>query len=203
MLNNTNIEIVERMKLLGTIINDKLTWSDNCDEIVSKVNKRMLLLKRMLHFGASIEEMVHLWILYCRSALEQSAVLWSNSLTQENKDDLERTQKCFAKLVLRDKYKDNEYGYENALLILNLQTLEQRRNELSLNFAKNCIKNDVSSDLFPINNTDHPMKTRYHEMFKVLKANTDRLQKSSVIQMQHLLNSDHKAKVKEKELTYY
>ena len=74
LLNNTNIEIVERMKILGTIINDKLTWSDNCDEIVSKVNKRMLLLKRMLHFGASIEEMVHLWILYCRSALEQSAV---------------------------------------------------------------------------------------------------------------------------------
>ena len=203
MLNNTNIEIVERMKILGTIINDKLTWSDNCDEIISKVNKRMLLLKRMLHFGASIEEMVHLWILYCRSALEQSAVLWSNSLTQENKDDLECTQKCFAKLVLKDKYKDNEYGYENALLILNLQTLEQRRNELSLNFAKNCIKNDVSSDLFPINNTDHPMKTRYHEMFKVLKANTDRLQKSSVIQMQHLLNSDHKAKVKENELSQY
>ena len=147
--------------------------------------------------------MVHLWILYCRSALEQSAVLWSNSLTQENKDDLERTQKSFAKLVLKDKYKDNEYAYENALLILNLQTLEQRRNELSLNFAKNCIKNDVSSDLFPKNNTNHPMKTRYQEMFQVLKANTDRFQKSSVIQMQHLLNSDHKAQVKEKELTYY
>ena len=63
LLNNTNIEIVERMKILGTIINDKLTWSDNCDEIISKVNKRMLLLKRMLQFGASIEEMVHLWIL--------------------------------------------------------------------------------------------------------------------------------------------
>ena len=92
---------------------------------------------------------------------------------------------------------------KNALLTLNLQTLEQRRNELSLNFAKNCIKNDVSSNLFPINNTDHPMKTRYHKMFKVLKANTDRLQKSSVIQMQHLLNSDHKAKVKENELSQY
>ena len=53
-------------------------------------------------FGATREEMVHFWITYCRSALEQSAVLWSSSLSQENKDDLERTQKSFAKLVLKN-----------------------------------------------------------------------------------------------------
>ena len=29
-LKGKNIEIVNKMKLLGTIINDKLTWDDNC-----------------------------------------------------------------------------------------------------------------------------------------------------------------------------
>ena len=96
----------------------------------------MLLLKQTLRFGASREEMVHLWIIYCRSVLEQSAIFWSSSLSQENREDLEKTQKSFAKLVLKQEY-DN---YETALLKLNLQTLEQRRKELCLNFAKDSIK---------------------------------------------------------------
>ena len=65
-LNNTNIEVVDQMKILGTIITDKLKWDKNCDYLISQVNKRMLLLKGVLLFGANQEEMVHLWILYCR-----------------------------------------------------------------------------------------------------------------------------------------
>ena len=102
ILNNTNIEVVDKVKILGTIITDKLDWDENCNEIIQKVNKRMLLLKKILSFGATREEMVHVWIVYCRSLLEQSAVVWSSSLTQENKDDLGRTQKSFAKLVLKN-----------------------------------------------------------------------------------------------------
>ena len=83
----------------------------------------MLLLKKIQSFGATIEEMVHCWIIYCRSLLEKSAVVWSSSLSQQNKDDLERTQKAFAKLVLRNKYNEtDENPYENAVLKLNLQT---------------------------------------------------------------------------------
>ena len=58
--------------------------------------------------GAKMHEMVHLWILFCRSVLEQSCVVWGTSLTQENLEDLERTQKTFAKLVLKEKYKNYE-----------------------------------------------------------------------------------------------
>ena len=104
------------MKILGTIVNTNLSWDDNCQQIIRKVNNRMQLIRGVQSFGASREEMVHLWILFCRSVLEQSCVVWGTSITQENKDDLERTQKTFAKLVLKDKYED----YENALMILNL-----------------------------------------------------------------------------------
>ena len=40
--------------------------------------------------------MVHMW-----SVLEQSAVVWSSSLSDENKSDIERTQKVFTKLALK------------------------------------------------------------------------------------------------------
>ena len=100
--------------------------------------------------------------------------------------DLARTQKVFAKLVLKNKYQD----YETALLQLNLQTLTQRRKELSLNFAKQCIENEKLSNLFP-KNEEHEMKTRNQEKYKVLHANTNRLRNSPVIQMQHLLNKNN------------
>ena len=164
--------------------------------ISSKVNKRMLLLKKMQSFGATREEMVHFWIVFCRSTLEQSAVVWSSSLSQENIEDLERTQKSFAIMVLRKKYDEkHENPYENALLQLNLQTLEQRRKELCLNFAKSSIENGTLNDLFPENNNDQTRKLRYNEKYKVLHANNDRMRKSSIIYMQNLLNEEDKENI--------
>ena len=196
-LHDKNVEIVDHMKILGTIITDKLKWDKNCAQILTKVNQRMLLLKNIHRFGATQEEMVHLWIVYCRSILEQSAVVWAGSLTQENKDDLERTQKSFAKLILQKQYQDDhEKAYENALKRLNLKSLEQRRIELCLEFAKNNIKNGNLNDLLNENASKHEMKTRTHEKFNVLNANTDRMKKSSVIFMQNLLNKE----LKEKEM---
>ena len=73
--------------------------------------------------------------IYCVSV--QSCVVWGSSLTQENIEDLERTQKTLAKLVLRDNY----VKYELALKRLNLETLAKRRKELALGFAKSSIEN--------------------------------------------------------------
>ena len=154
----------------------------------------MLLLKKTLSFGANCEEMVHLWILYCRSVLEQSAEAWSSSLTQENIEDLERTQKSFAKMILKQEYTN----YETALIKLNLQTLEQRRKELCLKFAKDSIKNEILSDLFPINNISKD--TRNKEKYIVGHANTDRLRNSSIIYMQNLLNEENQKIKYEKNL---
>ena len=59
-------------------------------------------------------------------------MVWGTSISKENTEDLERTQKSFLKLILKEKYKD----YENALILLNLESLETRRKEMCLNFKK-------------------------------------------------------------------
>ena len=100
-LKEENIEVVNQMKILGTIINKNLSWDENCQHLIKKVNACMQLLRSLKSFGASHEEMVHLWTVFCRSVLEQSIAVWHGSLTQENADDLERTQKSFANWFLR------------------------------------------------------------------------------------------------------
>ena len=95
------IEIADSMKILGVTINNQLSWNENMAILVRKVNQRMQLLRTVWSFCSNIPEMVHLWKVYCLSVLEQSCVVWGSSISQENKDDLEGTQKCFAKLVLK------------------------------------------------------------------------------------------------------
>ena len=82
-LKGSNVEIVDKMKILGTIVNNQLTWDDNCNQLIRKVNSRMQLIRGVQSFGATTEEMVHIWKLFCRSILEQSCVVWGTSLTQE------------------------------------------------------------------------------------------------------------------------
>ena len=189
-LNSNNIEIVESMKILGTTINNKLDWSQNCSELVKKVNKRMVFLRKILSFGANRREMVQIWKTYCRSVLEQSAVLWQGALTQENRETLERTQKTFAKLILKNNYK----SYEQSLQVLDLPTLDARRNQLTLQFAKKCIQNRKMAHLFPLKGKKHDYLLRNNQKYKIQFANTERFRKSPILFMQRLLNEEDNQK---------
>ena len=131
-----------------------------------------------------MEEMVSLWKTYCLSILDQSCAVWSNGLTDENEQDLERTQKTFCKLILGEKYT----AYFEALDSLNLETLKTRRKNLTLRFAKQSLADGKLRDLFPIRRKEHTMRTRRNEKYKVFKANTDRYRNSPIISMQRLLN---------------
>ena len=59
-INNVNVEIVDEIKILDTIVTSNVTLNTNKQNIIKKVNKRMLLLKKIQCFGAIVQEMVHL-----------------------------------------------------------------------------------------------------------------------------------------------
>ena len=146
----------------------------------------MILLRQIISFGATNAEMVHFWIVFCRSELEQSCTIWHSSLTQENSEDLERTQKTFVKLVLKQNYQN----YPHGLLKLNLDTLADRREKMLLKFANNGIKFETFCDILREREKVHNIKTRDLEQYEVDFANTERLKNSCVIQMQKILNQD-------------
>ena len=183
-LNKQNIEVVDQIKFLGTVITNTLSWDENCTRIIKKVNARMLLLRKVWSFGSSLYEMVQLWKTFCLSVLEQSCAVWSNSLTAENESDLERTQKTFCKMVLGEKYR----SYFEALTVLNLQTLKSRRQMLTVRFAKQSLADGKLREYFPLRKKQHTMNTRNNEKYKVFKAHTQRYQNSPILSMQRLLN---------------
>jgi hypothetical protein len=167
--------VVDKTKILGTILTNKLSWDENCSNIIRKVNARMQLIRKVWSFGSTQNEMVHLWKVFCRKILEQSCVLWDSGLIKENRNNLERTQKTFLKLILEENYKN----YENALNTCQLESLEKHRKILTLRFAQTSLADGHFRDLFPVRNKSHQMKTRNSRKFKVFHANTERYRKSS------------------------
>ena len=184
-LKGENIEFINETKLLGTIIQNDLKWNQNTRQLILKANARMELLRKVASFSTPIEDLKEVYILFVRSILEQSAVVWHSSLTEEESDNLERVQKTAIKIILKNNYK----GYENGLQKLGLETLKDRRENLCRNFALKCTKNEKLKHMFPLNAKRHKMKTRRQEKFKVFKAKSERYKKSAIIHMQKLLNS--------------
>ena len=185
-LKSENVEVIDNTKLLGTIITNDLKWDLNTKNIVNKANMRMELIRKVAAFDVPTEDIKDLYILFVRSILEQSATVWQSSITIENANDLERVQKSAVKIMLKDNYS----GYKKGLAQLGLDSLEDRRRDLCLNFARKCLKNEKMKHMFPKNSKSHAMGTRHEEQFQVQFANTGRLQKSPHIYMQNLLNEN-------------
>ena len=179
------METVQETKLLGTVISNDLKWTKNTHNIVKRANARMQLLRKISNFGASYDDLKNIYILYIRSLLEQSCTVWHSGLSDENKEDLERVQKSALKLILKENYK----SYENALNILEMETLDDRRRDLCLDFAKKCLKNEKMKKYFPENKKEHQMITRFEEEYQIDSTNTERLRNSPIIYMQRLLNN--------------
>ena len=57
----------------------------------------------------------------------QKGNMWHSSLTEENRQDLERVQKAALKVILRKDY----LNYEDALKLTNLPSLDERRQAIS------------------------------------------------------------------------
>ena len=148
----------------------------------------MELLRKVACFTTSMEEKKDIYILYRRSILEQSCVVWNSSLTAENCDDLERVQKAAVRIIIGKNYTN----YENALMKADLEPLKTRRDELCKTFAEKCTisEHEPTKKMFPINKKKHSMKIRDSDKFKVNHANTLRLQQSAIPFMQRLLNNN-------------
>ena len=85
------------------------------------------------------------------------------------------------RIILKNRF-DN---YENALMLLHLDTLVDRRNQLCKN-ANQSVKD--KSIIFELNDKLHAMEARNSNKYKIKHCNTERLKMSALPQIQRMLN---------------
>ena len=96
------------------------------------------------------------------------------------------------KCILGSSYQDYGKGLEK----LGLDTLEKRRDNMCLKFAKQCLKLGKMKQFFGKNDSEHSMQKRDSNAFKVVRAQTERLRKSAIPSMIKMLNSYESGKRK-------
>ena len=160
-----------------------MKWNANTLNMVKKASKRLWILRRLKQLGASTHDLVDVYIKQVRCVLELAAPAWQGGISQAEKLDLERVQKCAAHIILGNVYS----SYSNALEILNLESLEVRRNNLFLKFAVKSEKHQKFKAWFkPTKKTlnTRAQLSRYCEV----RASSVRFAKSPISFLTNLLN---------------
>ena len=151
----------------------------------------MQILHKAKKFTNNTRDLKQIYMLQIRSKLDQSAVVWHSSLSQKNRNDLERVQKSAMRVILGDSYR----GYKDALETVGLMTLEERRNQMCYRFAKQCLKLDKMKKFFIRNKNGHAMEVRGSEFYKVDRYKTERFRKSAIPFMIKMLNDKQRETV--------
>ena len=186
-----NLEVVEKSKLLGVKIQSDLKWNDNTNYICQKGFMRLWMLRRLKGLGATEAKLLDVYEKQVRSVLELAVPVWLPALTKGQSKQIERVQMTAFCIILGEEYE----SYDNALALLERETLEARRIKLCKKFARKTLKNPRYANWFyPANKESSPnIKTRGHKRttfnLKPVHARTDRFEKSPIPYMTMLLNS--------------
>ena len=141
--NNQNFK--DSFKLLGYWLTSGLRPETHVKYILKIAYQRIWSIRRLKANGISNEDILHFYCIKIRSILEYSCPIFQPMMTQENRDDLERIQKIILKILLGHAYNT----YPDACHQFDIDSLEDRRLKLSLNFALKCSNQNSSLHYFP------------------------------------------------------
>ena len=182
------IKVVTETKLLGIVITADLKWSQNTEFICKRAYKMMWTLRRMKVLDIEPYVILDVYQKEIRSVLELAVPAWHSGLTQKQSSDIERVQRVAVSIILSDCNTGvSEYSYDMALVILNIEPLDVRREKLCKTFVKKTLKSR-HSDMFSDNKNPHD--TRNKPDYLQPHCNTKRFYNSPLNYLTRLLNSE-------------
>ena len=126
VVDNHAVERVTSFKLLGIHISSNLKWDAQIDFICAKAASRLHFLKVLRRACPNTGDLVCFYTTVIRPVLEYACPVWHSSLTKKLTNQLESQQVRALRIIFGDK------SYEEALNFTGLQTLEDRREAISL-----------------------------------------------------------------------
>ena len=129
-LSNTELRFVDSYKDLGVNMSRDLSWSNHVDVIVNKANKVLGLFKRTV--GSKNKDIFSmLYKSLVRPILEYACPVWSPHLAKDILA-IEKVQRRASRIALGQKHRYREMQYEERCRLLNWNSLQHRREYLSL-----------------------------------------------------------------------
>jgi len=125
------LEEVDYEKILGVIVDDRLSFIKHVDYVEKKCQKRLHWLRVLKRNGVKATHLRNLYLTMIRSTLTYAAEAWYGYLSKTQKDRLERVQRIALKYILPN------IAYDDALVKLKLSSLETFIDTKSIKLLKN------------------------------------------------------------------
>ena len=143
----------------------------------------MWILKRLAELGVSTQDLLMSYLSRVRVLIEQNVPLYHFSITKQLRNKLENIQKASLFIILGQLATTD---YHHNLALLNLETLEERRQMLCRNFARKIIKHPIHNQMFTFNSAK---QTRSGRRVIVPQTKRARYMNSAIPSLARLINS--------------
>ena len=124
-----------------------------------------------------------MYVKQVRCLLELAVPAWHGSISQVERTDIERVQKCALHIILGDEYE----GYKGALELAGLDTLVVRRDNLCLKFGNKALQDPKHKQWFKPK-PKLPTRQKHYKYCKPV-ARTERLMRGPISYLTNMLNS--------------
>ena len=173
-----SIQVVEETKLLGLQITNDLKWTSNTRYLIKKAYKRLWIIKRLKILGANTEALLEIYLKQVRCILELAVPVWNGSISLEGN--------CALHIILGKNY----LSYENALSVLCLESLEDRRASICLKFALKAEKHLKFKSWFKSNPKFMKSRTNQPKYIPV-RISTARIERSPIGYLTDIVNTHY------------
>ena len=76
LINNVPVEQVSKFKFLGSLVNDDLTWNENCNSKLMKARQRVYFLRKLKSFNVKTPILINFYCYIIESILSSSITVW-------------------------------------------------------------------------------------------------------------------------------
>ena len=181
------VSSVDTMKILGFVFGKSPNVTEHVKYIIGKFNRAIWSLTHLKRAGILEPVLLQIFKVMLRPHLEYCSPVFNPMLSKEQSNWLERQQKRALKVIY-----GFEESYEEILERTGVQTLEERREIASNDFALKLVKSERFSGLFPLNHYPEEMVgLRSQKKYKEKFARTDRLYKSPLYTMRRYFNQNY------------
>jgi hypothetical protein len=182
---DTRLEVVESMKLVGYQISSDLSTKANTKYIVSRAWKRMWVIRRLKALGACETDLLSVLRCQVLSVLQFAVPAWTTMITKAESNSIEQVQKTGLYLIYGARFR----SYTWALNEARMKTQVEQRKTIFEKFTKACLKSNKFSKWFCKSENAQVISTRSRKvMFKPVQTRTQLYANSPIPQMVALAN---------------
>ena len=186
-IDDTQLKVQHEVTLLGAKLTDDLKWTDNTDVIIAKCSAKTYMLSRLKAFNVSRQDLVKIWTSFIRPSTEYVAPLWHSSLSVADTTRIERLQKRALRIIMGGDYP----GYQQALKVLKLPSLMDRREHLTKKFAYSLLKSSRHREMLPEKRqTEMAIRGNVDHQLIETTCNSARYYKTSIPYCTRRINND-------------